>query len=117
MTRLPYAILVLKPTDKFLDWVNRFAKKRVTYEQLRRDPTAYVIDAFESEQAAIEYLWDYCKVPFAHELSKWGVKKSKWPEDLGWDTFMEWFDMEFSQEVLDVREDAERVSGDWVKEL
>jgi len=112
MTRLDQAVLTLKPNDRFLEWVNRFSKRKVSYEQLRENPTAYVIDAFESEQAAVEYLWDYCKIPFEHELSKWKIDSSKWPQDLSWDTFMDWFDMEFSQEVLDIREDAERVAGD-----
>lgn len=104
--------LTVKPTKRFLNWVRELddSNAKVSLDDLHANQTVYLIPAYESEQAAVEYLWDYCKVVFTHQLKRWTDDPKQYPKDLSWNVFMEWFDIELQPKVVDIEEDAKASS-------
>jgi hypothetical protein len=100
--------LVVIPKQPFLDWL-RFADPddppdtdTLTLEDLRTEPTIYLIPECADEDALQKYLQRHCVEIFEEELNSWLTDDTIWPFDRGYDTFCRWFAVSFHSIVLDL---------------
>ncbi len=102
-------ILILKPNQFFLDWLNRLPLLHDTFphyslEDIRKDCTAYLLPDVVSE-GSIDYILEPIKTNlFETELSDWCSEPALWPPDRTPETFDAWFDLEFHSMVWDLLE-------------
>ena len=111
------SVMVVKPKQPFLEWLNSLDnddEMNLTLEELQIDSTAYLVPEFEtSEDQAEIVVWSH-KYVFEEELMAWYTFEEEWPPIRDLDTFLEWFEVDFHSTVvdLDLELPLEHVEGD-----
>ena len=61
------------PSQPFLDWLHRAdpSSAELSLEDLRREPTIYLLPEYDTEEEARSYLREYCSEIFEEELDGW----------------------------------------------
>ena len=69
------------PGQPFLDWLHRVdpTSGELSLEDLRREPTIYLLPECENEEEAREYLEEVCGEIFQKQLNGWYRVPSSWP--------------------------------------
>lgn len=103
MFEIDRSLIVLRPKQPFLDWVQAVAyEEGLTLEEIREDPAAYLIPEFESDEEQTAILkWCY-EFLFEALLESWYTDPDVWPKDRSLEMFLEWFDVEFQSLVFDL---------------
>ena len=103
MYEIDRSLLVVKPKKPFFDWVQTVDyEEGLTLEDVREDPSAYLIPELESPEEEREILkWCYEDI-FEAELSSWYTDAAVWPQQRDLKMFLEWFDIEFHSLVFDL---------------
>jgi hypothetical protein len=75
-------ILVIEPTNVFLDWARKFPDEdpKLTLDELLEDTSAYLIPQIDLDPDS--WLASNFKTIFEIELNDWCVDPSLWPKDL-----------------------------------
>src|SRR5215813_10813684 len=96
--------IVVRPAQPFLDWLHRVdpTSAQLTLEDLRREPTIYLLPEWETEDEALEHLAEVSSEIFKEQLNGWYCVPSVWPEDRELNAFLRWFDCSFHSMVFDV---------------
>ena len=96
--------IVVRPAQPFLDWLHRVdpTSAQLTLEDLRREPTIYLLPEWETEDEALEHLAEVSSEIFTEQLNGWYRVPSVWPEDRELNAFLRWFDCSFHSMVFDV---------------
>lgn len=103
------SIVVLKPRQPFLDWVN--TKLAISNETLldlasiRIDCNSYLIPEVNEIEDGVAYVDEVYEALFQMELASWSEDQSLWPEELSLKMFWEWFDVEISPTLIDLTEE------------
>jgi hypothetical protein len=107
MQTINRSALVVKPAQPFLEWLHQVdpASADLTLDDLRDEPTIYLISECESEKETIEYLRELCNAIFEEQLNDWYRVPSAWPQTRDWPAFRRWFDWSLHSMVIDVSED------------
>ena len=111
------SVMVVKPKQPFLDWLNSLDnddEMNLTLEELQIDSTAYLVPEFQtSDDQAEIVVWSHNYV-FEEELMAWYTFEEEWPPNRDLDTFLEWFEVDFHSTVvdLDLELPLEHVDGD-----
>lgn len=118
------SLMVVKPKQPFLDWLNSLDnddEMNLTLEELQNDSTAYLVPEYETPEDQAEIVvWSHNYV-FEEELMAWYTFEEEWPPTRDLDTFLEWFEVEFHSTIMDldlelplehVEEDDEVEDGD-----
>ncbi len=98
-------VVILRPTQAFLDWVNSHAQnenEKVTLNALQEDCTALLIPPFDTLPDAEEYLENSFAEIFENELEGWFIDPSYWPENRTYKLFNEWFNIDFHSLAFDL---------------
>jgi len=97
-------ILVIEPTNVFLEWARKFPDEdpTLTLEELLEDTSAYLMPHIDPESWLEQ---NYSRI-FELELNDWSVDHSCWPKDLSFKTFKEFFNARFCSIVIDMGEGA-----------
>ena len=101
------SLLILKPKQPFLDWINAIdhdmvlTMKDVVDEECGLE--TYLIPDFEDLPKAQCWLKKHFKGLFEEKLVGWSQDENDWPEDLTYKLFTQWFDIEFNLMVFDYR--------------
>src|SRR5215471_3972052 len=92
--------IVVRPAQPFLDWLHRVdpTSAQLTLEDLRREPTIYLLPEWEIEDEALEHLAEVSSEIFKEQFACLSV----WPEDRELNAFLRWFDCSFRSMVFDV---------------
>ncbi len=100
-------VLVLKPTEKMLAWINSVGEKgdTMTLEEAQDMTNAYLLPDFEDDEEPSRYIRFRAGKLFEHELGSWCTDPGKWPSDRKYKTFLEWFRIEVSHMVVDLAGD------------
>lgn len=99
-------LIVVKPRQPLLDWAHQHDVQRFTLERVREDATAYLTPEYELLDEEMEILrWCYSSI-FEQELFSWYTDESLWPRNRDFETFLEWFDIEFHSLVFDLTPDV-----------
>ncbi|MDO4879214.1 MAG: hypothetical protein Q3966_08015 [Neisseria sp.] len=104
---------VLKPTRDFLDWLNRVGgatMPELTLAQIRSNCTVYLVPQSDTPEEALGYLGGRCREIFEAEIASWDIERRDWPQDMGFETFCRFFDIEIHDLVLDTDEEDIKVS-------
>ena len=106
MNEVNRGVLVLKPKEKFVAWVNASDEQAeaLTLDEASQDSTAYLTPEIEDDNGLREFLEQNCDLLFEQELVGWVQDEDQWPATRNLSTFLEWFDVEFHSMVLDIAE-------------
>jgi hypothetical protein len=121
MNMINRGIVVFKPKEPFLDWVNRdlALSSPVTMEELRRDCTTILVPDLGSLEAALDYVEPLKPRLFEMELGAWDRDPTNWPEERTSARFDAWFELEVHSMVWDavdapvVKEETVDLTGTW----
>lgn len=106
MKLLNRGIVVIKPTQKFLDWVNQVEQDDefgpMTLEELQKDCTTLLVPDVITEEALVYMLEPIKQEIFEMELADWYTDQSIWPKDRSPEIFDQWFIVEFHSMVWDL---------------
>jgi hypothetical protein len=96
--------IVVRPGQLFLDWLHRADPTSIelSLEDLRREPTVYLLPECENEEEAREYLEKVCGQIFEEQLDSWYRVPSAWPNRRDLDAFDRWFEWSFHPMVVDL---------------
>ena len=107
MTNINRTAIVVRPDQPFLDWLHRADPTSIelSLEDLRREPTVYLLPECENEEEARECLEEVCGQIFEEQLDGWYRVPSKWPNRRDLDAFDRWFEWSFHSVVVDLCDD------------
>ena len=100
------SLIVVKPKQPFLDWVQSVHyAEGLTLERVRDDASAYLIPELWNNDERPDILeWCYEDV-FEAELGSWYTDPAVWPQARDLKMFLELFDIEFHSGVCDLVDD------------
>lgn len=107
MYEIDRIIVVLKPTQPFLSWVNTHKEDDeddLTLEEIRQDSTALLVPIFETRAEIEDYIESIYESIFETELCAWTLDEDTWPQPMSYKLFQEWFELEIHSLVLDTVE-------------
>ena len=107
MDMINRSALVVKPTQRFLDWLHRVdpTSAHLTLQDLRREPTIYLLPEWETEEEALKYLAEGSNEIFEEQLNGWYRVPSVWPDNRELNALLRWFDCSFHSMVFDVSDE------------
>jgi hypothetical protein len=107
MTALNRTAIVVMPDQPFLDWLHRNdpTSGGLSLEDLRREPTVYLLPECENEEEVRECLKEMCGQILEEQLDGWYRVPSSWPSRRDLDTFDRWFDWSLHSVVIDLSDD------------
>jgi hypothetical protein len=96
--------VVVKPAQPFLEWLHRVdpTSAQLTLDDLRREPTIYLIPEWETQEEALEHLREISNEIFEEQLNGWYRVPSVWPSDRGLSSLLLWFECSFHSMVVDL---------------
>lgn len=107
------AVVVIKPKQPFLDWVNSTedeGDEDITLAEIQEDHSVYLVKSYEEIGGHLKVLRVVYDEIFENELWGWCTDESLWPQKRDYATFKKWFDIEAHSLVFDLCE------GDIVRE-
>ena len=78
---------------------------RLSLEDLRLEPTIYLLPEYDTEEEARGYLREYCSEIFEEQLDGWYRVPSAWPVDRTFDTFNRSFEYSFHSVLVDLSDE------------
>jgi hypothetical protein len=101
------AIMVI-PKQPLLDWLRSVdpTGDDLTLDDLRREPTIYLLAEAESDPETLRRLALVCDQIFEAELEAWYHAPEERPADRGMNTFGKWFTYSFHSVVVDMCDDG-----------
>ena len=97
-------VAILKPKKPYIDWINSLPEMDEHFdpESLKKDCTAILMPELDNEEESLKYFKNIYKDIFEIELDSWYSDKKFWPKKRNFILFMQWFNIEFHSEVLDL---------------
>ena len=114
MNEVNRGVIVLKPKELFLDWINSTDHEGavLALDEVSRDCTAFLTPEFEDDDELRAFLERIYTRLFELELVEWVQDEAQWPENRDFPTFLEWFDVESHSMVFDLAEGELEVVAD-----
>jgi hypothetical protein len=99
--------VIVMPAEPFLKWLQQADPTSVdlTLEDLRREPTIYLLPSWDCEEEALGHLEQVCGEIFEEQLDGWLRIPSSWPVSRDFGTFKRWFEYRFHSMLVDLCED------------
>ena len=96
--------IVVKPGQRFLEWLHQadLSSANLKLDDLRLEPTIYLLPECESENEAREHLEIVCSEIFEEQLDGWYRVPSSWPQLRDFETFNDWFEWSFHSVIVDL---------------
>jgi hypothetical protein len=89
-------VLVVRPRQPFVDWVLTFDDDGpVDPEDAWESVNSFLVPEFDDPDQTQEWIEANIETVFEIMLNDWVMDPEHWPEDRGWETFGEWFDLEY----------------------
>jgi|SRR5450755_763584 hypothetical protein len=100
--------IIVRPAQPFLDWLHRVdpTSAHLTLEDLRQEPTIYLVPECDSEDQALEYLGNSAADIFEEHLDGWYRVPEVWPTKRDLTTFRRWFEFSFHSIIVDLCDDV-----------
>jgi hypothetical protein len=73
--------VIVRPAQPFLDWLHQVdpTSAELTLEDLRSDPSVYLLPVYDTEEQARNHLRKRCEDIFEEQLEGWYRDPSTWP--------------------------------------
>jgi hypothetical protein len=107
MVTVNRSAIVVMPAEPFLEWLHGVdaSSAELTLEDLRQEPTIYLLPECENEEEVRRYLRDVCVEIFEEQLDGWYRVPSAWPVRRDLETFVRWFEYRFHSMLVDLCND------------
>jgi hypothetical protein len=101
------SVVVLKPRQPFLDWLQGTPDWDfdLGLDSLRVDCTSFLIPECHELEDAVQFMDQHFAGIFELELESWESDTRLWPENRTLKLFWEWFEVEIHSNVIDLAED------------
>ncbi len=102
------AVRVLRARQPYVDWANDVGSgtDTVSLDDARQAGSAFLIPSIERDEEARAFVVTHARAMFEHELGMWMDDPETWPPRRDAETFVEWFDLEVHDIVIDLGEEA-----------
>ena len=106
MHELDRGLIILRPKQPFVDWVNSWTTEdgTVTFEEACTETDGILIPEFESEAEGMAYVRLHATELFEHTLHEWCDEPSLWPIQRDYKVFCEWIEVRLHSMVFDAAE-------------
>jgi hypothetical protein len=100
--------IVVRPGQLFLNWLHRVdpTSGRLTLDDLRREPTIYLLPECDSEEEVLVHKREVCGEIFEEQLNGWYRVPSVWPTERDLAAFGRWFECSFHSMIVDPCDDT-----------
>ena len=106
MDPLDRCVIVVKPKQPYVDWAMGLPDAdegpTPTLQRLREDATSYLLPDFVQDDYKDELLCEHYEPIFEQELSAWHTVEDDYPPERTFETFKQWFDVEWHSMVVDL---------------
>jgi hypothetical protein len=104
MNTINRSAVIVMPAQPFLDWLHRAdpTSAELKLEDLRQEPTSYLLPEYDTEEEERGYLREYCSEIFEEQLDGSYRVPTAWPVDRTFDTFIRWFECSFHSVLVDL---------------
>lgn len=103
MDTLNRIAIVLRPRQPFIDWINGTDPdgRPLTLAEVDEDCSLYLVseDPDDDVERALADVW---REIFEQELFGWYTDESRWPKELTYTMFQEWFEVEVHSMVREL---------------
>lgn len=99
------SIVNIYPTKIYLDWLNNIRGSDVSLGLNDIEPISFLIKDFDNKLEFEYWLNNNFHLMFEIRLNYSCIDKSLWPEDRTFFVFKKWFDVRFSNLILDMKTD------------
>jgi len=95
--------VTVRARKPFQDWLKSLPEPAsYTLDRINKNTGTYLLPRYDHDAERERLLEHYCDLIFEDQLSGWWTDKRDWPRDLDYETFREWFDVEFHSCVDDL---------------
>ena len=98
------SLVNLYPTKIFLDWLNYIRGSDVILGLNELEPIAFLIKDFDVKLEFNSWLETNFQLLFEIRLNYSCIDKSLWPEDRTFSVFNKWFEVRYSNLILDLED-------------
>ena len=104
MDTLNRSAIVVKPKQRFLDWLHAAdsTSHGITLFDVGREPTIYLIPECDTDEDLADVLRELCEVIFEEQLAAWCRDTSTWPRDRSFEVFCQWFEYQHHSMLVDL---------------
>jgi len=105
------SVVVIKPKQPFVDWINSLGDDEEQYSisDFSTDCSIFLLPVVDLDEYAEAFIKDTFQDIFELELSIWMADDDTWPENITYKMFLEWFDVEYHSMVFDsLKDDIEK---------
>lgn len=99
------SIVNIFPTKLYLDWLNYIHDSEVFLGLNDIEPISFLIKDFDDKSEFNSWLQTNFQLLFEIRLTYSCIDKSLWPEERTFDVFNKWFEVRFSNLILDMKTD------------
>lgn len=99
------SVVNLYPTKIYLGWLNYIRGSDVSLGLNDLEPISFLIRDFENISEFNNWLQTNYQLLFEIRLTYSCIDKSLWPEDRSFGVFNKWFDIGYSNLILDLQDD------------
>jgi hypothetical protein len=99
------SIVNLYPTKIFFDWLNYIRGSDVCFGLNDIEPISFLIKDIDAKSEFEYWLENNFHLMFEIRLNYSCIDKSLWPEDRSFGVFNKWFDIRFSDMIIDLQDD------------
>ena len=104
MDTLNRSAIVVKPKQRFLDWLHTAdpTSHGITFLDVAGEPTIYLIPECDTDEDLAGVLRELCEEIFEEQLDSWYRDTSAWPQDRRYDVFCQWFEYQHYSMLIDL---------------
>lgn len=104
MDTLNRSALVVKPRQRFLDWLHTAdsTSQGITFLDVTEEPTMYLIPECDTDEDLADVLRELCEEIFEEQLESWYRDTSAWPQDRSYEVFCQWFEYQHYSMLIDL---------------
>ena len=109
MFQIDRSVAIIKPKQPFVDWVNSMpdaGDDQYTISDFSSDCSVILLPVVDSDEHPEAFIKDIFQDLFELELSSWMADDETWPENITYQMFLDWFDVEYHSMVFDSLKDG-----------
>lgn len=99
------SVINLYPTKLYVDWLNYIRGSNVCRSLNDIEPISFLIKDFDNKSEFNSWLKTNFHLLFEIRLTYSSIDKSLWPEDRSFGVCNKWFDIGYSNLILDLQDD------------
>jgi len=109
------SVAIIRPKQPFVDWTNSIVdEEQYSVSDFSTDCSVFLLPVTDSDEDAEAFIKDIFQDVFELELSSWVVDDEMWPENITYEMFLEWFDIEYHSMAFDsLKDDIEKDPYDY----